>query len=74
MGVISLPLDLAIREAAKQNFLRDVKMKLRVLKDWESMKDTYEKEANELLTTTGENYEPEFGEDQIVVHKESSTE
>lgn len=71
MGVISLPLDLAIREAAKQNFLRDVKMKLRVLGDWKIMKDSYEREAHGLLTTTGENYEPEFGEDKIVVQKES---
>lgn len=71
MGIKSLPLDLAIHEAAKQNFLRDVKMKLRVLGDWKIMKDSYEREARGLLISSGKNYEPEFGEDQIVVQKES---
>lgn len=62
-----LPLEDAVREAAKQNFLCDRKKGLVSLREWQEQKAIYEAEARAILLETGENYLPENGEAHIVV-------
>ena len=69
MNRIELPLEKAILRAAEQNFLRDVKLHLMRASEWQDQeqRELYLAEAREVLTTTGENYLPEFGEPLIAV-------
>lgn len=59
----------AVEAAAKQNFERDVWLDIVDEEDWEEEKQTYLDEARHILTTTGENYEPDFEEHDLIVLK-----
>lgn len=61
------PLGEAIRMAALQNFKRDTRVGLIKRSQWEEVRPMYEEEAREVLTATGENYEPEGREPLILV-------
>lgn len=61
------PLDDAISVAAEQNFNRDVRCKLIRRSEWGEARSMYEEEARHLLTTSGQNYDPENGDPLIVV-------
>jgi len=66
MKTIHLPLEEAISLAAKENFARD--LRVGCIDAAESM-DIYIEEARHLLTTTGENYEPEFEDHHMIFVK-----
>lgn len=62
-------LEVAVYHAAKQNFLRDAKVRLVSLHDWkrQDVQQVYFDEARHLLVTTGENYLPEREGDPHIV-------
>ena len=62
-------LEVAVYHAARQNFLRDAKVRLVSLHDWkrQDVQQGYFDEARYLLVTTGENYLPEREGDPHIV-------
>ena len=68
MNKITLPLEEAVAQSAKQNFDRDKKMG--VFEDgesWESESEMYLEEARHLLETTGSNYIPDYPDHPYIV-------
>lgn len=60
-------LEKAVETAARQNFERDVWLDLVDEQDWEEEKENYLSEARHILLTTGENFEPDFEDHDLIV-------